>query len=422
MGRLVLDDAKAMNAKGLHLLYFVTEDWFFCSHFIERAVAARRAGYRVSVLTRVRDHGDRIRAAGLSLIPIEIQRKGLNPFREFSTILQVARIYCRERPQLVHHFALKPIIYGTIALRLAAIKHCVNAPVGMGFVFSSSSRLARVMRPAVHLTLRALLNPPGSRVVFENADDLAEAVRGSLVRPQAAVLIRGAGVDIVRFQPRPEPAGIPKVVLVARMLWEKGISEFVEAARRLRARKVVARFLLVGAPDSENPAAIPRARLQDWHREGVVEWLGQRSDIAEILADSHIACLPSYYREGLPKSLLEALAAGRPIVAADVPGCREAVRHGDNGFLVPNRDPEALAEALATLIQDPSLRQRMGASGRRRAETEFASSLVCEATLALYRELLAEKEHADLFSISQTERPPGTAGNDTLVDRGRPHG
>jgi glycosyltransferase involved in cell wall biosynthesis len=153
----------------------------------------------------------------------------------------------------------------------------------------------------------------------------------------------------------------------------------------------------------------------------VIEWLGQRSDIPEILADSHIVCLPSYYREGLPKSLIEAAAAGRPIVAADVPGCREAVRHGDNGFLVPNRDPEALAEALATLIQDPSLRQRMGASGRRRAETEFASALVCEATLALYRELLAEEKQADL-SVCQLEQPPGTAGNDTLVGRGQPPG
>lgn len=407
-----MDRVKDMNHQRLHLLYFVTEDWFFCSHFIERAVAAQRAGYEVSVLTRVREHGDRIRAEGLSLIPIEIQRKGLNPFRELSTILQLILIYRRERPHLVHHFALKPIIYGTLASWLASIEHCVNAPVGMGFVFSSSSRLARLIRPMVRLTLRALLNPSGSRVVFENADDLAEAVASGLVRSQAAVLIRGAGVDIVRFRPYPELDGIPKVVLVARMLWEKGVGEFVEAARRLRARKVAARFLLVGAPDSESPAAIPVSQLQAWARENVVEWWGQRSDIAEILADSHIVCLPSYYREGLPKALLEALAAGRPIVATDAPGCREAVRHGDNGFLVPNRDPEALAEALARLIQDPLLRQRMGACGRRRAETEFASSLVCEATLALYRELLAGKKHANLSAA---------ADGDMFVDRSRPH-
>lgn len=409
-----------MNSKRSHLLYFVTEDWFFCSHFIERAVAAQQAGYKVSVLTRVRDHGNRIRAAGLSLIPIEIERKGLNPLQEFLTIMQVAGIYRRERPQLVHHFALKPIIYGTLAARLTAIKHCVNAPVGMGFIFSSSSRLARLIRPAMWLTLRALLNPSGSRVVFENADDLAETVKSGLVRPQTAVLIRGAGVDITRFQPRPEPDGIPKVVLVARMIWEKGISEFVEAARRLHDRKIAARFLLVGAPDLGNPAAIPPAQLQAWHREKVVEWLGHRSDVAEILAGSHIACLPSYYREGLPKSLIEALAAGRPIVTTDAPGCREAVRHGDNGFLVPNRDPEALAEALATLIQNPSLRQRMGASGRRRAETEFASSLVCEATLGLYHDLLAEDEHANLCGVAQPYRPANTVSNDPLTDRDRP--
>ena len=226
-------------------MYKRQEDWFFCSHFIERAIAARQAGYQVSVLTRVRAHGDRIRAEGFKLIPLEIHRKGLNPFRELSTILEVARIYRREQPDLVHHFALKPIIYGTLASWLAAIKHCVNAPVGMGFVFSSSSRLARLIRPIMQLSLRALLNPPGSRVVFENADDLAESIKGGLVRPKAAVLIRGAGVDTLDFQPRPEPEGIPKVVLVARMLWEKGISEFVEAARRLRARHIAARLLLV---------------------------------------------------------------------------------------------------------------------------------------------------------------------------------
>ncbi|MGB4947836.1 MAG: glycosyltransferase family 4 protein [Candidatus Competibacter denitrificans] len=404
-----------MNAKRAHILYFVTEDWFFCSHFIERAIAARQAGYQVSVLTRVRAHGDRIRAEGFKLIPLEIHRKGLNPFRELSTILEVARIYRREQPDLVHHFALKPIIYGTLASWLAAIKHCVNAPVGMGFVFSSSSRLARLIRPIMQLSLRALLNPPGSRVVFENADDLAESIKGGLVRPKAAVLIRGAGVDTLDFQPRPEPEGIPKVVLVARMLWEKGISEFVEAARRLRARHIPARLLLVGAPDPENPAAIPVAQLQAWAEENVVEWWGQRSDVAEILADSHIVCLPSYYREGLPKALLEALAAGRPVVATDAPGCREAVRHGDNGFLVPDRDPEALTNALATLLGDPALRQRMGASGRRRAETEFASPLVCEATLGLYRELLTDEKHATLSDAAGLDRPPGIAGTDPLA-------
>jgi len=378
----------AMESRRSHLLYFVTEDWFFCSHFMERAVAAQQAGYDVTILTHVKDCGDKIRDAGLSLAPLDIQRKSLNPIREISTIIQIARIYSREQPQLVHQFALKPIIYGAIAARLAGINRCVNAPLGMGFVFSSSSLLARILRPAVRIALSLLLNPAGSKVVFENADDFEEAIEDGLVCRQTAVLIRGAGVDTDGFWPGSEPPGIPKVVLVSRMLWEKGIGEFVEAARSLRERGVVARFLLVGAPDLENPAAISPAQLGSWHQEGAVEWLGHRTDIAEILSDCHVFCLPSGYREGLPKSILEALAAGLPVVTTDVPGCREAVSHGDNGLLVPSRNPEALADALTTLIQNPSLRRRMGANGRLRAEQEFASPLVCEATLVLYREML----------------------------------
>jgi glycosyltransferase involved in cell wall biosynthesis len=384
-----------MEYRRSHLLYFVTEDWFFCSHFMERAIAAQRVGYDVTVLTHIKDFEDEIRAAGLSLIPIDIRRRSLNPIREIATILQVARVYRRERPQLIHQFALKPIIYGTIAAHLTGIKRCVNAPLGMGFVFSSSSLLARMLRPVLQLTLRVLLNPPGSKVVFENSDDYEEAIRDGLVRRQTAVLIRGAGVDTVHFQPSKEPPGVPKVVLVSRMLWEKGVGDLVEAARRLRKRGMAARFLLVGAPDPENPAAISLAQLRSWHKSGVVEWLGHRMDIAEILSDCHIFCLPSGYREGLPKSILEALAAGLPVVTTDVPGCREAVRHGDNGLLVPSRDPEALADALARLIQDPSLRRRMGIRGRLRAEREFNSPLVCDANLALYRELLQDRRGTD---------------------------
>lgn len=403
-----------MNSERPHILYFVTEDWFFCSHFIERAVAAHQAGYQVTVLTRVREHGERIRAAGLTLIPIEIQRNGLNPFRELATLLQIAHIYRRERPALVHHFALKPIIYGTLASWLAAIKHCINAPVGMGFIFSSSSSLARLIRPVMQLSLRVLLNPPGSRVIFENADDLAESVKTGLVRAPSAVLIRGAGVDIATFKPHREPHGIPKIVLVARMLWEKGIGEFVEAGRQLRARHIAARLLLIGAPDPENPASIPVTQLEAWARENVIEWWGYRSDVAAILAESHIVCLPSYYREGLPKALLEALAAGRPVVATDAPGCREAVRHGDNGLLIPERDPEALTAALITLIEAPALRQQMGARGRHRAETEFASKLVCAATLDVYRELLTTGKHANLPNVYPTDHPPTAADANPL--------
>lgn len=376
-----------MTRAHLRLLFFITEDWFFCSHFLDRAVAARAAGYEVTVLTRANGFADTIQRNDLRLLSLPINRRGLSPLGELRTLWKVVRAYRAVQPDLVHHIALKPILYGTLAAKLTGVRAVINAPVGMGYIFTSRGRLARFLRPGVRAALRWLLNPRGSRVVFENSDDFEAMIDAGFVRHDAGVLIRGAGVDLDRFRPTLEPAGTPVVTLVARMLWDKGIGEFVAAARQLRAAGVAAHFRLVGVPDPANPAAIDEVQLRSWHAEGVIEWLGHRTDIPELLAASHIVCLPSY-REGLPKSLLEALAAGRPVVAADEPGCREVVRHEDNGLLVPSRDPAALAEALRRLIADSSLRERLGMRGRQRAETEFASSLVCGATLALYRDAL----------------------------------
>ncbi|MFP4279492.1 MAG: glycosyltransferase family 4 protein [Halochromatium sp.] len=369
------------------LLFLVTVDWFFASHFLARACAAQRAGYEVLVMTHLEGEHARLRAAGLVPIHWQVRRRGLNPLTELRSLWQVVRAYRRYQPDLVHQIALKPIIYGTLAARLSGVRHLINAPVGMGFVFTSKTALARVLRPLLRLALRWLLNPPGSRVVFENADDRAQALAGGLVREQAAVLIRGAGVDVRRIRPIAEPPGIPKVLLVARMLWDKGVGEFVAAAHLLRARGVRARYLLIGGADPDNRACIEPAQLQAWCAEGVVEWLGHRHDIAALMADAHIVALPSY-REGLPKALLEALAAGRPIVATDVPGCREAVIAGQTGLLVPARDPVALADALAYLLECPRLRHRFGNAGRRLAEQAFTTEQVERATLALYSTLL----------------------------------
>jgi glycosyltransferase involved in cell wall biosynthesis len=377
-----------MSARRPRLLFFVAADWFFCSHFLDRAIEAREQGFDVFVLTRVQDHAGQITGSGLQLLPIEIGRGVSNPVTELNALSSVVRSYRLVRPDIVHHIALKPIVFGTVAARLAGIRRVVNAPVGMGFVFSSGSLRARLLRPAVRAALRLLLNPEGSRVVFENRDDLCEAVKDRLVSSEDAVLIRGAGVDLDRFHSGPVAAGVPTVVLVARMLREKGIEDFVEAARILRDRRVAARFLVAGAPDLGNPGAISESELRRWHEEGVVEWIGRRNDVEAVLASAHIACLPSYYREGLPKSLLEGLAAGLPIVTTDVPGCRETVLVGENGLLVPPRDPARLAKALATLIGDADMRARFGARSRQLAEAEFGTAKVSEATLALYRALL----------------------------------
>ena len=368
------------------LMFFVTVDWFFCSHFLERAVAARDAGYEVVVLTHIARHGDRIREAGLRAIHLEIDRRSVNPCTGVMTLARVWRVLRAEKPDFLHQVALKPILIGSLAARLSGISRLVNAVVGAGYMFSSDTLTARLLRPLVRLGLKSLLNPRGSKVVFENTDDLGTFVEKGYVRGEDAVLIAGAGVNPDAYPQADVSSSPPLVVLVARLLSDKGIGEFVEAAQKIRRAGIAARFAVVGDMDPDNRASIDAATIERWRGEGDVEFWGFRSDVAAVLEQAAIACLPSY-REGLPKSLLEAMAAGLPCVSTDVPGCRLAVQDGDNGLLVPPRDTEALRRALVILIEDPGLRRRMGTRGRARVEAEFSSQRVIRQTLDLYQQM-----------------------------------
>ena len=379
------DDVPAMaGAQRLKLLFLVTEDWYFVSHRLPLAVAAREAGFDVAVATRAGQHADTIRQAGIRLIPFELSRRAGNPLREF---LALVRLYRHERPDIVHHVALKPVLYGALAARLAAVPAQVNAVAGLGWLFTSRDRTARWVRPVIRWVLARLLSAPRCRVIVQNPDDAA--LLGQAGVPESRLrLIRGAGVDTTMFSPVPEPPKPVCVVLAARMLWDKGVGEFVEAARRLKQAGVDARFALVGAADPGNPASVPEDILRVWQKEAVVEWWGQRDDMPAVFHAAHVVCLPSFYGEGLPKVLLEAAACGRPIITTDAPGCREIVRDGENGFLVPVRESIALASVLQKLIGDPDLRSRMGRRGREIVEAEFALDKVVQQTLALYKELL----------------------------------
>jgi glycosyltransferase involved in cell wall biosynthesis len=370
------------------LLYLVTEDSYFCSHRLPLARAAQAAGFEVVVATRVKEQGAQIEAEGFRLVPIHLSRGGTNPLRELESMWELLRVYRDERPDLVHHVAVKPVLYGSLVARLAGIGGTVNAVAGMGYLFSSRRVRARLLRPFIVRGYRAALNARRSRLILQNPDDAA-LLRGLGVIDDATrlTIIRGSGVEMDAYPARPEPAGTPLVVLPARMLWSKGVVEFVEAARSLRARGVAARFALVGAGDPENPEAIPDAQLRAWKAEGAVEWWGFREDMPDVLASANVVCLPSH-REGLPKVLIEAACCARALVATDVPGCREVVRHEDNGLLVPLRDAAGLAAAVERLVADPVLRARMGARGRERVQAEFRIEKVIEATLGLYRELL----------------------------------
>jgi glycosyltransferase involved in cell wall biosynthesis len=367
------------------LLFVVTEDWYFVSHRLPLAVAAQAAGFEVAVATRAGRQADVIRGAGIRLISFELSRRGGNPLAE---LVALWRLYRREGPDLVHHVALKPVVVGALAARLARVPAQVNAVAGLGWLFTSSSGVVRLVRPVLRWALGRLLRQPHSLTIVQNPEDKA-LLEAAGVPAARLRLIRGAGVDVRVFFPLP-PSPLPVcVVLVARMLWDKGVGEFVEAARRLTAAGVAARFVLVGDPDPANPASVPDSTLRAWHGRHGVEWWGRRDDIPAVLQAAHIACLPSFYGEGLPKSLLEAAACGLPIVTTDAPGCREVVQDGVNGLLAPVRDAAALAAALKKLIDDAELRRRMGARSRQRAETEFALETVIAQTLSVYREVCA---------------------------------
>lgn len=365
------------------LLFVVTEDWYFRSHRLVLAKAAAAAGFDVAVATRISNHGGAIEESGVRVVPFAIDRGGTNPLRDAMTIARLAILYRRERPDIVHHVAMKPVLYGSLAARLAGVRRVVNALAGMGWLFTAE-RSAKGGLPA--LVGRLLKNALKSTcVIVQNPEDASAAARWNLGDVRT---IRGAGVDCGTFTPVPTPPEPPLVVLPARMLADKGVNEFVEAARMVKASGSMARFALVGAPDPANPASIPVTQLAAWRDEGAVEWWGHREDMPAVYAQAHVVCLPSY-REGLPKSLLEAAACGLPIVAADVPGCREVVRDGYNGLLVPPRDAAALSAALTRILAEPNTRRLMGARGRQRARQEFAQERVVAETIAVYRDLMA---------------------------------
>lgn len=374
------------------LLFLVTEDWYFCSHRMPIARAARDAGFAITVATRVTDHGDRIQAEGFNLVPLGMKRANSNPLREIISLIEITQLYRRTRPDIVHHVAVKPALMGSLAARLAGVPRVVNAIAGLGYIFASDSFKARTLRPIISMGFRVLLNGPLSWVITQNPDDQRLLAQRHLVAPERMVLIKGSGVDLAQFHPAPEtqtgPTDPPVAALVSRMIWDKGIGVLVEAARILKTRRVALRLVLAGRPDPENPASIPEEQLRAWHDEGIVEWLGFCDDVAGLWARSHIAVLPSWYGEGVPKSLLEAAACGRPIVTVDGPGLREVVQDGATGILIPPRNATALADALQRLAEDEGLRNRLGQAARALAEREFGEAVVIRDTLALYETLL----------------------------------
>ena len=378
------------------IVLFANTDWYLYNFRRSLALALREAGHELLLLSPPGEYGARLRALGLRWEPVPMDRRSLNPLREAAVLAHLWRLFRRERPDLVHGFTIKCAVYGSLAARLAGVPARVNAVTGMGYVFTSTDAKARALRPLVRLLMRAALDGRDARLILQNPDDVAVFEQARLVAPGQIRLIPGSGVDCVRFAPgesvgrghAPDADTPPfRVLLAARLLWDKGLAEFVDAARRLHGEGRAIDFLLAGDPDPGNPAAVPEATVHDWVAEGLLHWLGHVDDMPALFASVDVVVLPSY-REGLPKGLIEAGACALPLVTTDVPGCREVVTDGVDGLLVPVRDAGALATAIARLHDDPMLAARLGAAARQRALDEFDERIVIARTQAVYQELL----------------------------------
>ncbi|HEY0687125.1 MAG TPA: glycosyltransferase family 4 protein [Steroidobacter sp.] len=370
------------------LLFVVNVGWFFISHRLPLARAARAAGYDVHVLTEVHTPQEAavIEDAGLVLHHLPGNRGGLNPLADLGYFLRLLMRMRKVAPALVHNVTVKPVLYGTLAARLLGIRAIVNSISGLGYVFTGKSR--RLLAALVISAYRWILRRPHIRVIVQNEDDAWLLESKGAIHRQQVMLIRGAGVDLQIYSAPPEPStAVPLVVFPARILKDKGVLEFIAAAKLLLERGCKARFVLAGPVDPYNPAALSAEALERLLSGTSIEWLGQVDDMPQLYGRANIVCLPSY-REGMPKALLEACAAARAIVTTDVPGCRDVVTHEENGLLVPVRDERALADALQRLIEDSELRRRLGSAGRRRAEQEFDLKIILRQTLQLYRQAL----------------------------------
>ncbi len=378
------------------LLFLVTEDWYFCSHRLPVARAARDAGFEIVVAARVRAHGDQIRQEGFVLRPIAWRRRGDGLIGAVRAIHEIARLYRAERPDIVHHVALKPVLFGGLARRLAfrglsTPPVSIDSIMGLGSGFSAASFAARFREPSLGMALHLAAGKGPGRVVVQNPEDCAALARLG-IDPERIVLIRGSGVDIGHFVPLAEPNGATvTVALVSRMLREKGVLDAVAAIRLLRARGLAIELLLAGPTDPDNRGSLSAELLSSLGEQPGVEWLGPVADVRTVWRRAAIAVLPSTYGEGVPKALLEAAACARPIVASDVPGCREVIRPGETGILVRPHDVGGLADAIATLAGDTARRSSMGRAGRALIEHDFAEEIVARETLALYRGALQER-------------------------------
>ena len=388
------------------LVYLVTEDWYFVSHRLPMARAARDAGFAVHVATRIGQHCFEIEREGFIVHPLRWKRGSLNPLHFVSTVAQVREIYRKLQPSLAHHVAMAPTLVGSLAALGLGFPY-LNALAGLGFAFTSRSVKAHMICAILQILLRRLLNASRAAVLVQNPDD-RQALQAIGIPAAKVALIPGSGVDTDHLQPLPEPPLPITIAFVGRLLHDKGLATLMAAHQLLQQRGLDIRLLIAGETDPANPTSISTKQLQEWKARTRTVFLGRVSDVRDVWRNAHIAVLPSL-REGLPLSLLEAAACGRPLVATDVPGCREVSRPGVNGILVPLSAPDALAKGIASLARDEALRQRLGAAGRQLIEREYSSVRVGIEIVALYRSMLIQSPFANCARSKPAETTSETA-------------
>jgi glycosyltransferase involved in cell wall biosynthesis len=373
----------------MKLFIIVNVDWFFLSHRLPVALAAQKAGWDVTIVTADTGKLKDIEARGLKTVNLPMSRSGMNIKEELGTMWFLYNLYKREKPDVVHHVGMKTILWGTLAAKFAKVNGVVNAVSGLGGFFAEDNKsiLAKVM-PKV---LKFSHNRKNLLVIFQNNEDRAMYVKKGIISDSQAKFIKGSGVDLQDFCYTPEPSeGKVKIILTARMIVEKGIFLLTEAAEKLRKEyEDKAEFWLVGGID-DHPGAITKEQLDAACDGKYIKWLGYRTDVKELLQQSHIVAFPSYYMEGLPKSLIEATAIGRPIITTQSIGCKDTVEDGVNGYLIAPKEVEPLVEKLRLLIDDAALRQKMGKASREKAERDFSLEVVIDKHLSIYQEFLVE--------------------------------
>ena len=375
----------------LKVLFFANTDWYLYNFRLPWAKYLRSKNLDVVMLSPTGPYGPLLQAEGFRWIALDMDRRSLNPAGEVALIRRIASVYAAEKPDIVHHFTIKCVVYGSLIARWNGIRNRVNAVTGMGYVFSDTGLRARLLQPIVRSLIKAALSGEGSRLILQNKDDVAAFVAADLASQEHIHLIMGSGIDTSRFQPSTptRERKVMRVLLASRLIWEKGIGDYVKAARLLKAENAPVEFLLAGSPDPGNPRSVPWSQVAEWQQDGAITYLGHVTDMPRLLADVDVVVLPTSYREGVPRCLLEAAACAIPIVTTDVAGCRELVTHGVNGLLVPARDAPALADAIRFMQRSPEDRRRMGLAGREAAINAFDERIVFERTFAVYQDLLA---------------------------------